>query len=68
VVLSANPLYWRGQPKLGEIVYKIVPNRDALLAHVRAHKIAMWYQFGGAYLARIQAVSGYTVFEQPGYA
>ena len=68
VVLVANPLYWRGRPKLDEIVYNIMPNRDALLAQVRAHKVDMWYQFGGAYLARIQAVNGYTVLKQPSYA
>jgi peptide/nickel transport system substrate-binding protein len=68
VVLVANPLYWRGRPKLDEIVYKIVPDRDALLSQVEAHKIDMWYQFSGAYLAPIQALSGYTVYRQPSYA
>lgn len=68
VVLVANERYWRGRPKLDEIVYKIVPNRDALLAQLKAHKIDMWYQFSGTYLARIGAVNGYTVFKQPSYA
>ena len=58
VVLVANPLYWRGRPKLDKIVYKIVPDRDALLAQLAAHEVDMWYQFSGAYLARIQALPG----------
>ena len=68
VVLVANPLYWRGRPKLDKIIYKIVPDRDTLLAQVESHTVDMWYQFSGAYLARIEAVPGYTVFRQPSYA
>ncbi|HWT05850.1 MAG TPA: ABC transporter substrate-binding protein, partial [Xanthomonadales bacterium] len=68
VVLVANPLYWRGRPKLDKIVYKIVPDRNALLSQLAAHKVDMWYQFSGAYLARIKALGAYTVFRQPSYA
>jgi len=68
VVLVANPLYWRGRPKLNAIVYKVVPDRDALLTQLEAHQVDMWYQFSGAYLARIQALPAYTVFRQPSYA
>jgi len=68
VVLVANPLYWRGRPKLDKIIYKIVPDRDALLAQLQAHQVDMWYQFSGAFLPRIQALSAYTVYRQPSYA
>ena len=68
VVLVANPLYWRGRPKLDTIVYKIIPDHDALLSQFAAHDVDMWYQFSGAYLARIRALSGVTVAAQPSYA
>jgi peptide/nickel transport system substrate-binding protein len=68
VVLVANPLYWRGRPKLDKIIYKIIPDRDALLSQIEAHKVDMWYQFSGAYLTAIQAVNGYAIFRQPSYA
>jgi len=68
VVMVANPLYWRGRPKLDEVVYKIVPDRDALLARLKAHQVDMWYQFSGAYLAQVQAIDGYAVYRQPSYA
>jgi peptide/nickel transport system substrate-binding protein len=68
VVLVADPLYWRGHPRLKKIIFKIVPNRDALLAEVQAHRVDMWYQFSGAYLARVEATPGYTIFRQPSYA
>ena len=68
VVLVANPLYWRGRPRLDKIIYKIIPDRDALLAQVEAHKVDMWYQFNGSYLASIEALDGYTIYQQPSYA
>jgi peptide/nickel transport system substrate-binding protein len=68
VVLVANPRYWRGRPKLDKIVYKIVPDRDTLLSQLETHGVDLWYQFSGAYLARIQALGGYTVLRQPSYA
>ena len=68
VVLTANPLYWRGRPKLNSVVYKIVSGRDALLQELQSHRVDMWYQFSGAYLPRIQAIPGYDVYRQPSYA
>ncbi|MDP9111372.1 MAG: peptide ABC transporter substrate-binding protein [Candidatus Eremiobacteraeota bacterium] len=68
VVMVANALYWRGRPKLDKIIYKIVPDRNALLGQIQAHNVDMWYQFGGAYLDAIEAIPGYSVFRQPSYA
>ena len=68
VVLVANPLYWRGRPKLDRIVYKVIPDRDKLLSQLEAHNVDMWYQFSGSYLPRVQALSAYTVYRQPSYA
>ncbi|MDP9110212.1 MAG: peptide ABC transporter substrate-binding protein, partial [Candidatus Eremiobacteraeota bacterium] len=68
IVMVANPRYWRGRPKLDKIVYKIVPDRDALLSQLEAHHVDIWYQFSGAYLARIEALRAYTVHRQPSYA
>jgi peptide/nickel transport system substrate-binding protein len=68
VVMVADPLYWRGQPKLDKIVYKIIPDRSVLLTQVEAHNVDMWYQFSGSYLTRIQALPGYTVYRHPSYA
>jgi peptide/nickel transport system substrate-binding protein len=68
VVLVANPFYWRGRPKLDKVIYKIVPDRNALLSELAEHKVDMWYQFGGAYLTRIQALDSYTILRRPSYA
>jgi len=68
VVLVADPLYWRGRPKLRKIIYKIVPNRDELLAQLASHQVDMWYQFSGAYLDRIESMPAYTIARKPSYA
>jgi peptide/nickel transport system substrate-binding protein len=68
VIMIANPLYWRGRPKLDKIVYKVIPNRDALLSQLEGHHVDLWYQFGGAYLSRIRALRGYSILQQPSYA
>jgi len=38
----ANPLYFRGPPKLKEIVWKIIPNPNTLLEELRAHEIDLY--------------------------
>jgi peptide/nickel transport system substrate-binding protein len=67
VILVANPLYWRGRPKLNEVIYKIIPDRDTLLSQLEAKETDMWNLVPGAYLSRVQAVPGMTVVRQPGY-
>lgn len=67
VVLVANPLYWRGRPKLDRIVFKIVPDRNTLLSQLQAHEVDMWDLVSGNYFARVSAIDGYTVLKVPSY-
>ncbi|HXO16547.1 MAG TPA: peptide ABC transporter substrate-binding protein [Candidatus Dormibacteraeota bacterium] len=67
VILVANPLYWRGRPRLNEVIYKIIPDRDTLLSQLEAKETDMWNLVPGAYLSRVQAVPGLAVIRQPGY-
>lgn len=39
LVFTANPTYWRGKPKLDEIVWKVVPDSNTLFNQLRAHEI-----------------------------
>lgn len=68
VVLVANSLYWTGVPKLHKIIYRIIPTRDALMSEIAAHRVDLWYQFGGAYVPQIAAVQGVSILRQPSYA
>ncbi len=68
VVMVPNPYYFRGQPKLKEIDFEIIPNRDTVLTSLQAHEIDMWANVPGAYYDRINNIAGTTVLLQPGYA
>ena len=67
VVMVANPLYFRGRPKLDKIVYKIVPDRNTVLAQLESHEIDMWYLFPGNFLSRVQPLTAYAVMRRPSY-
>ena len=43
IELVANPLYFRGRPKLDKIVMKLIPDRNTMLSQLQAHEIDMWY-------------------------
>jgi peptide/nickel transport system substrate-binding protein len=67
VILVANPLYWRGEPKLHKIIYKIIPDRNTLLAQLQAHEVDMWALVPGNYLQRVSAIPGFHILRQPSY-
>jgi peptide/nickel transport system substrate-binding protein len=67
VVMVADPLYFRGRPKLDKIVFKIIPDRNTLLTLVQAHAVDLWYLAPGNYYPRLQAVPGFAVYHHPGY-
>ncbi len=67
VVLVANPLYFRGRPKLDKIVYKIVPDRNTVLAQLQAKEIDMWALATANYYPRLQQLQGYDTLKVPSY-
>lgn len=67
VVMVPNPYYFRGQPKLREVDFMIVPNRDTVFTQLGAHEIDLWAHVGGAYYARLNELTGYTGMALPTY-
>ena len=67
IVLLPNPSYWRGVPKLKEIDWIIIPERNTAVTQLQSHQLDMWSPVGGAYLARVQDIPGYTILRQPSY-
>ncbi|MFN2459811.1 MAG: ABC transporter substrate-binding protein [Candidatus Velthaea sp.] len=67
VTLEANPLYWRGAPKLQKVVYRIIPDRNTLLTQLQTGEIDMWVYVGPGYYGRTRAVPTVTVFRKPDY-
>ena len=42
--LEANPLYWRGPPKLQHIIMKVIPKETTVLVQLRTHEIDAWFR------------------------
>lgn len=67
VVMVANPLYWRGLPKLKEVDWIVIPERNTAVTQLQSHQVDMWYPVPGSYLARVQAIPAYTTIRLPSY-
>jgi len=67
VELERNPYYWRGQPKLEKIVYRIIPDRNTLQTQIETGEIDMWPYVGVGYYDRLKTMTGITTTHSPGY-
>jgi len=69
VVMVANPLYWRGTPKLKEVDFEIIPDRNTVLTSLQSHSLDLWYPATGNYYIgqHLNKLAGFTAILQPGY-
>ncbi len=67
VVMVPNPYYFRGQPKLKEVNFEIIPDRDTIFTRLKAHELDLWDHVGGAYFSRLDELTGYVGINPPGY-
>jgi peptide/nickel transport system substrate-binding protein len=67
VTLDANPYYWRGQPKIKQVVYKIIPDRNTLLTELQTGEIDMWTYVPATYIQRAIALPNVAHFRGPSY-
>lgn len=67
VELEANPLYFRGPPKLKKITYRIIPSRDTLFSTLQTGEIDLWAIAPGSYFPRFSGLKGFATFKQPSY-
>ena len=65
LTLRANPLYWRGPPKLKEILYRIIPNQNTLLTDVLSHDVDLYYDAPEVQYATLSKIPGYIVTHVP---
>ncbi len=67
VVMVANPLYWRGAPKLQQIDFMIIPDRNTVLTSLQAHDLDLWFPVPGSYYARAKAIPGFSSLSQASF-
>jgi peptide/nickel transport system substrate-binding protein len=57
VELEANPYYFRGEPKIKHISYKLVPSADTLVTLMQTGEIQLWPGLSPTYIDRMLALS-----------
>ena len=67
VVMVPNPYYFRGQAKLQEVDFEIIPNRDTILTTLQSHELDMWTNVPGSYYDRVTKLDGIDVLKTDGY-
>jgi peptide/nickel transport system substrate-binding protein len=67
IEMVADPLYFRGAPKLRKIIFEIIPDRNTVLTELQAHQLDLWFPVPGVYLDRVRHLPGYRVIIQPSY-
>lgn len=69
VVMVPNSYYWRGKPKLKEVEFEIIPDRNTVLTELQAHNLDLWYSAPGSFYAghNMGAMKGFTAIMQPAY-
>lgn len=67
VTMVADPLYFRGRPKLDKVIYKIIPDRNTLITAMQTGEVDLWPLAAPAYIERLKALKGFTTFKQIGF-
>jgi len=65
IELEANPLYWRGPPKLKHIIYKIIPKDTTILVQLQTHEVDAWFRAPSNLYPEIKKLKGYRVQLEP---
>ncbi len=65
IEMEANPYYWRGQPKLKRITYKLIPDRNTLMTAMRTGEVDLWPQATASLGDELKKISRLTVYVKP---
>jgi len=65
VVLVANPLYWRGPPKLQRIEYEIITDNNTILTQLQTHNLDMWYLAPQNVYDEVKNLRGFDILLNP---
>jgi peptide/nickel transport system substrate-binding protein len=67
VEMVRDPLYFRGQPKLERVIFKIVPDRNTVVTQLQTHEIDLWAPVSANFVPRIKEIPGVTMQSAPSY-
>jgi peptide/nickel transport system substrate-binding protein len=56
-----NPRYFRGAPKLKEVIWKVIPDVNTLFSQLQTHDVDVYPSVNANSVARLSAIQGITV-------
>jgi peptide/nickel transport system substrate-binding protein len=64
LVFKANPNYWRGAPRLKELIWDVIPDTNSLLAALQTHEIDLWRTVDDNDVPQLATISGIRVIHR----
>jgi len=61
LTFAPNPYYFRGKPKLKQIVWKVIPDNNTLFSQLQTHEIDVYPTVNEEAISRLDAIRGITV-------
>ena len=61
LVFVPNPKYFRGAPKLKEVVWKVIPNVNTLFNELQTHEIDVYSDVDQLHIPQLPSLKGFTV-------
>jgi len=58
VRMEANPTYWRGPPRLRQVVYHIITDSNTILTQLRTHEIDLDFQAARSQIRQMREIDG----------
>ncbi|MBC5828146.1 MAG: hypothetical protein GIW99_10775 [Candidatus Eremiobacteraeota bacterium] len=65
ITMEANPLYWRGTPKLKKIVYRFLPDNNTIVTQLRTHEIDAWFRADPSKYGDVMSLPDHKVVKSP---
>jgi peptide/nickel transport system substrate-binding protein len=65
VTLVANPFYWRGRPKIGRLVYRIIPDPTTRLEQLRTGEVDAYFDVDPQLLPQASTIAGVRIALTP---
>ncbi len=63
--MQANPSYWRGAPRLREIIYRTVPDDNTVLIQLQTHEADFWMAAPIVHAQALSSISGIRIYRIP---
>ena len=65
VTLTANPHYWRGAPKLHQIIYKWIADNTTIMTQLKTGETDAWFRADPGLYPQLKDMPGHTVLVTP---